>query len=669
MSAIAIGTPAAPLPAAPDAPRLHPLRRVAPLLQMYRAPLMTTAYLLSIAAASYLAFWLRFEGDIPAAELALWWRTLPWLLALSGLALLSFGLHRAVWRFASVVDFRDLVCAVSASWLSFSLVVHWGLGIDRYPRSVHIIGLLLSLSFVGGIRVVRRMIDEGFAHHGGKRVLVIGAGCAGEMVVRDLRRNRYHPIGFIDDDPLKLGQWIHRVRVLGSREDLPRIITTESPDEVLVAMPSAGLGAVRQLVSALRPFKIPITTLPPLREILDGTVTVSQVRQLRLEDLLPRAPVQLDIDRARALVRGRRVLITGAGGSIGSELARQIDALEPERLVLYERYENNLYTVLNTLPTDTRALPTLGDITDTRRLHTVLREHRPHLIFHAAAHKHVPLMELNPCEAVKNNVIGTRLVAEAALRYGVEKFVLISTDKAVNPSSLMGATKRVAELVVQSMAADAGTQWVTVRFGNVLGSNGSVIPRWMEQIADGGPVTVTHPHVRRFFMLIPEAVQLILQSAAVTRGGDIFALEMGEQIPLLEMARNLIRLSGHVPDDEIAIVCSGLRPGEKLSEELVGEDERVESMPSEQIVRLRPLVGRDPDEIRQAVTRLGTSAVHGDVAAVLTLLCGLVPTFKPDAGLRARMLRPARSRRARSARQTIRPAAERALEPAVLVGS
>jgi FlaA1/EpsC-like NDP-sugar epimerase len=500
------------------------------------------------------------------------------------------------------------------------------------------------------------MLEESFARRTGKRVLIIGAGSAGEMVARDLRKNGYQPIGFIDDDPLKLGQWIHRVRVLGSREDLPGIVTTESPDEVLVAMPSAAAPAVRQIVAALEPFKIPITTVPPLREILDGTVTISEVRQLRVEDLLPRAPVNLDIERARELVRGRRVLVTGAGGSIGSELARQIEALEPERLLLLERYENNLYAVFNSLGENPCARPLVGDITDARRLHAIMREHRPQIVFHAAAHKHVPLMELNPCEAIKNNVTGTRHVVEASVRFGVDKFVLISTDKAVNPTSLMGATKRVAELVVQSMAGQGSTQWVTVRFGNVLGSNGSVIPRWMEQIESGGPVTLTHPEVRRFFMLIPEAVQLILQSAAVTRGGDIFALEMGEQIPLLEMARNLIRLSGYVPDDEIPIAHVGLRPGEKLSEELVGDDERVDSSPSEKILRLRPLVTRDSAELQAAVARLGKLASQGDVAAVLSLLCQIVPTFQPDAGLRSMMrgrarkhgvLRPRRVLRAR----------------------
>ena len=343
----------------------------------------------------------------------------------------------------------------------------------------------------------------------------------GEMIARDLRKKGHCPIGFIDDDPAKQGQSIHRIRVLGTRNDLTRILATEHPDEVLIAMPSASPSRIRQFLSALEQFKVPIMTLPPLREIPDGRVTMSQVRRVAVEDLLPRLPVQFDIEQARDMVEGQRVLVTGAGGCIGSELCRQIARLDPDRLIIYERYENNLYSVLNTLPKNFRMRAALGDVTDRRRLHAIMREYRPHVIFHAAAHKHVPLMELNPCEAVKNNVIGTRAVAEAAAHFGVDRFILISTDKAVNPTSLMGATKRAAELVVQAMAAEAGPRWGTVRFGNVLGSTGSVVPRWMEQIATGGPVTVTHPEAQRYFMLIPEAVHLILRAASITRGGEI----------------------------------------------------------------------------------------------------------------------------------------------------
>ena len=340
---------------------------------------------------------------------------------------------------------------------------------------------LLSVTFIGGVRLARRLAGESLLPRAGRRLLIVGAGDAGEMIARDLRRKGHHPIGFIDDDPAKQGQAIHRIRVLGTRSDLTRILATERPDEVLIAMPSAGPSVVRHFVSALEQFKVPITTLPPLREIANGRVSASQVRRVAVEDLLPRLPVHLDVERARELVEGRRVLVTGAGGCIGSELCRQIAGLDPDRLILYERYENSLYAVLNTLPKGFRTLPALGDVTDRRRLHAVLREYRPDVVFHAAAHKHVPLMEANPCEAVKNNVFGTRIVAEPPRSYGVERFVLISTDKAVNPTSVMGATqaRRRADRRRRCASAQRGPRSCTVRFGNVLGSNGSVIPLFL----------------------------------------------------------------------------------------------------------------------------------------------------------------------------------------------
>jgi FlaA1/EpsC-like NDP-sugar epimerase len=495
------------------------------------------------------------------------------------------------------------------------------------------------------VRLTWRLLVEHRRRRRSTRVLIFGAGSAGEMIVRDMRRNGYEPVGFVDDDTAKVGQRIHHVPVLGGRADLSRIMATEMPDEVLVAMPSVGPAGIRRLVNALEPFRVPISTLPPLQEILGGRVTVSQMRRLAIEDLLPRLPVALDVERARRLIEGRRVLVTGAGGSIGSELCRQIAALDPECLILYERYENNLYTVLNTLQDRPSVVPALGDVTDTGRLDAIMRAYRPTVVFHAAAHKHVPLMELNPCEAVKNNVMGTRCVADAALRHDVERFVLVSTDKAVNPTSLMGATKRVAELLVQAMPEN-GPLWATVRFGNVLGSSGSVVPRWLEQIGRGGPVTVTDPEVKRFFMLIPEAVQLILQAASVSSRRDILVLEMGEQIRLLDMARTLIRLSGFVPDEEIPIAFVGLRPGEKLYEELVGPGELVECSEVVKVRRVRASVEVDARRVLAQVSRLGQLAVDGRTDAVVAALCRMIPTFTPGAELRAQASAYATSRTA-----------------------
>jgi FlaA1/EpsC-like NDP-sugar epimerase len=604
-------------------------RIVLTIVHRYRAIAVAAIYFALIAAANYVALWLRFDGQIPPADQATVLRMQPALLATHAVTFALFGLYRSSWLYTSIWDLRDLVCAVSIGSGAFYVVTHHGMGLLSYPRSVVAITALLSITFVGGVRLIRRMAGETLLPREGRRVLIVGAGNAGEMIARDLRRKGHHAIGFIDDDEAKQGQSIHCIRVLGTRNDLTRILATERPDEVLIAMPSAGPSIVRHFVSALQQFKVPITTLPPLCEIGDGRVSVSQVRRVAVEDLLPRLPVHLDVEHARELVEGRRVLVTGAGGSIGSELCRQVARLDPDRLIVYERYENNLYAVLNTLPRGFRTRAALGDVTDRRRLHAVMREYRPDVIFHAAAHKHVPLMELNPCEAVKNNVVGTRTVAEAAAQFGVSRFILISTDKAVNPTSLMGATKRAAELVVQAMEFRAGPRWATVRFGNVLGSTGSVVPRWQDQIAAGGPVTVTHADAERYFMLIGEAVQLILLAASVTRGGETFALEMGEQINLLKMARDLIRLSGFIPEEEIAITITGLRPGEKLSEELVGPDEHLECSPIDKILQLRPVAPPDPVRLLTQVTELGMLALRGDTRAVVDCLCRIVPTFQP----------------------------------------
>jgi FlaA1/EpsC-like NDP-sugar epimerase len=604
-------------------------------MNRYRVLWLALVYGALISLANYLAFWLRFDGAIPSPESQDGLRLLPLLVAIYGCTFIPFGLFRGLWRYTSIWDLRDLVGAVVIGSVIFYGGVHFWLDLTRYPRSVIILTGILSLSLIGGIRLARRAVDEFLLPKNGNRVLIIGAGNAGELIARDLKRKGHRPIGFIDDDTSKTGQAIHHIPVLGTREAIPRVLATAKPDQVLIAMPSAGAATIREFVNAFERFKIPITTLPSLREIVSGRVSVSQVRRVAVEDLLPRLPVHLNIEHARALVEGQRVLVTGAGGSIGSELCRQVATLDPDRLILYERYENNLYAAANTLPKNFRIQAALGDVTDRRRLHEVLRQYRPDVIFHAAAHKHVPLMELNPCEAVKNNVIGTRMVAEAAAHFGVARFILISTDKAVNPTSLMGATKRVAELVVQSIALRSGPRWGTVRFGNVLGSTGSVIPRWQEQIAAGGPVTVTDPNVQRYFMLIGEAVQLILQAAAVMRGGEIFALEMGEQINLLKMARDLIRLSGFIPDDEIPIEIVGLRAGEKLSEELVGPDEVMEPSLVDKVLQLRAMTPPDPDLVTLQVAELGKRAIHGDRMGVIRVLCTIVPTFHPGPVLTA----------------------------------
>jgi len=459
----------------------------------------------------------------------------------------------------------------------------------------------------------------------------VGAGAAGEMIARDMRSKAaygYEPIGFVDDDPRKAGAHIHGVPVLGTRQALAQILETHQPSDVLVAMPSASAAIVREIVRALEPYKIPLRTLPNLSDIMDGRVYVDQIRSLKIEDLLARGRVDLDDKLSRQLIAGRRVLVTGAGGSIGSELCRQIAHLSPASLVLFERYENSLHAIrleLDDQKPPFAVVPALGDVTDAARVDGVLERYRPEIVFHAAAHKHVPLMEENPCEAIKNNVRGTRVLARAAEVHGVNRFIMISTDKAANPTSVMGASKRVAELLVQAQAEGSGTSFTTVRFGNVLGSNGSVVPRFLEQIAKGGPVTVTHPDVRRFFMLIPEAVQLVLHAATHAQNGAILVLEMGEQVMLVDLARDLIRLSGLAPNDDIKIVFTGLRQGEKLSEELSGANEELGPSGVEKILRVKSLAKVPPD-LPARIVALEVAAAEGRVDAVLAGLRDLVST-------------------------------------------
>ncbi len=537
--------------------------------RLRRLPFVVVIHAVLVVVASYLACWLRFDGAIPEDILVNYLETLPWVLAIRGLVFIPFGLYGGLWRYTSIWDLSRIVGAVLTGSVVIYVAVHIPYGAALIPRSLIIIDSLLLILCLGGVRLIRRFAQSLVRSSSGRRVLILGAGDAGEMVVREMRRGGpYHPVGFIDDDPAKIGRTIHGVTVLGTRDDLPRVVAATRPQEVLIAVPTAKAAAIRSFVQKLEGFKLPITTLPGLEELVKGKVGVKHIRPLAIEDLLPRRQVALNVAAVVELIRGKRVMVTGAGGSIGSELCRQIAALEPASLVLFERYENSLYSIVNDLA-DRGADPgrvhaAIGDITDVSRVEEVLAEHRPHFVFHAAAHKHVPLMEANPCEAVKNNVRGTQILAEASQRYGVERFVMISTDKAANPSSVMGATKRVAELLIQSMSAQSDTRFVTVRFGNVLGSNGSVIPRMVEQIRTGGPVTVTHPEIRRFFMLIPEAVELVLQAAVLARNRETFVLDMGEQLKVLDVARNLIRLSGFVPDEEIPIKFIGLRPGEKL---------------------------------------------------------------------------------------------------------
>ena len=605
--------------------------RLGSLVRFHRA-IAIAFQLFLVILSNRLGFLLRFDGALPGWAEQAFVQTLPLLLFSRVVAFLPFRLDQGLWRYTSVYDLMMMLGGIGTSTIAFFLLVQTPLGPAVYPRSVFVIDAVLLTLMLGGARLSRRLWAEFGRTKQGKRVLVFGAGDAGELIVRDMKNNDwygYQPIGFVDDDRSKVGRRIHGVPVLGTSQDLAQVIERYKPHEVLLAIPRAEPSGVRSIVRALEPFKIPIKTLPNLRDLIDGKVELGHIRSLEVEDLLTRVPVGLDPLPLQNLIRGRRVMVTGAGGSIGSELCRQIVALRPVSLVMFERYENSLHAIrleLEDLKRSCGLHAIVGDVADMACVNAVLQKYQPDIIFHAAAHKHVPLMEENPCEAIKNNVRGTRLLARAAEINGVDRFILISTDKAVNPTSGMGASKRLAELAVQVQAAGSGTSFSTVRFGNVLGSNGSVVPRFLEQIKKGGPVTITHQDMRRFFMLIPEAVQLVLHAAAQAHGGATYVLEMGEQVKVLDMARNLIRLSGLVPDEEIAIEFIGLRPGEKLYEELAGVDEDVGPSAVDKILRV---TSRHPAEpgLFAGLETIEAEAAAGNVDAVMASLKALIPEY------------------------------------------
>ncbi|NGZ11891.1 MAG: NAD-dependent epimerase/dehydratase family protein [Nitrospira sp. LK70] len=603
------------------------------LIMRWRKPIIVVLDVVLIILANYFAFVLRYDGSIPEGEIHTFEQTVLALVAIRVVAFVLFGLNEGLWRYTSIWDLQNIIGGVLTSTVIFYGWVHWAMGIYSYPRSIFAIDAMLLIGFLAGIRLPSRVLRDKSVFQKKRKVLVIGAGDSGERVVREMKTRplfNCQPIGFVDDNVNLLNQRIHGVRVLGTVQDLPKLVEGLKPEVVVVAVPNVTPGFLRDLVIKLEPYNVSIKTLPAKEELLADQSTVSQIRNISIPDLLARAPIDLDNKATRQMVRGKCVLITGAGGSIGSELARQIALFEPKSLLLYERHENSLYNIHKEL--DDRGLsvtivPLIGDVTDTKRLYAVLEQYRPQILFHAAAHKHVPLVELNPLEAVKNNCIGTRVTAEAASLYGVEQFVHISTDKAVNPSSVMGATKRVAELIIQDIARTSRTRFLMVRFGNVLGSSGSVLLRFQEQIRAGGPVTVTHREIRRYFMLIPEAVQLVLQAATIGEQGHIYILDMGEQIKVLDIARSMIRLSGLIPGKDIPIQFVGLRPGEKLYEELVGEGEIAVRSSLEKVLQIRTISQLDFEEFREKLSALEAASNRDETSVLLERLKEIVPMF------------------------------------------
>jgi FlaA1/EpsC-like NDP-sugar epimerase len=607
-----------------------------PLVLAYRSLLVIGIQLGLILAANLTAFLLRFDADIPPPYDRMVWKYLPAVLIIFGSGLWVFGIQRGLWRYVGLHDLGRIFWASFTSGAVFYGVFHLGLGWTEYPRSIIVLTGLLSALYLAGVRLAVRWFREWLQIVGptAKRVLIVGAGNAGELLVRDMLSDATYdsrPVGFVDDDPVKRNMKIHGIPVVGTIADIKAAADRLEAHEIVVAIPSASMTMKQRILAGSEGCRVPIKILPSVKRLLGDPVSLQQVRPMSLEDLLQREPIQTDCQELHPLIAGKTVLVTGAGGSIGSELCRQIAHYRPESLALFDRYENTLHALLLELRAGfphVDVLPVVGDVTVPDRVGEVFRQTGPDLVFHAAAHKHVPLMELNPKEAIRNNILGTRVVAEAALRTGVDRFVLISTDKAVNPSSIMGVTKRIAEHLVQGFSHKGLTKFTVVRFGNVLGSNGSVVPLFAEQIRKGGPVTVTDPEIKRFFMTIPEAVQLVLQASVMGQGGEVFVLDMGEQIKVADLARNMIVLSGLVPGKDIEILFTGLRPGEKLYEELFEASEQVEPTSH---VKINRAVGTPVPvgELNRWLEELQTNLPVSDDEEVLQDLKRLVPSFQP----------------------------------------
>jgi FlaA1/EpsC-like NDP-sugar epimerase len=549
--------------------------------------------------AFLLALLVRFEGPAPA-EYYIVFRQAALPITFINLSFFyAFGLYNQIWAYASISALILIIDAVSCGAL-FSAIYLWVFAGGRMPYSVIIIAALIKLLLVGGGRFTWRVAREkliGDHRSKKKKALIVGAGDAGESIVREMLRSNgssaYFPAGFIDDDRSKEGMVIHGIKVVGNRRDIPKLVKTKGIDEVILAIPSASGDDVRDIHNICKSVNVRSKTLPAIYELINGQVSVNLIRDINEEDLLKRKPVKFDFDEIKKGIEEKTILITGAGGSIGSELSRQIARCGPKKLVLLGQGENSIYNIdmeLKEIFRDIEVVPVIANIRDKAKMQKVMAIHHPDIIFHAAAYKHVGMMEMNPDEAYINNVTGTKNVAEASIEHGVDKFVLVSTDKAVDPTSVMGQTKHQAELIVLGLQGSGKTRFIVTRFGNVMNSRGSVIPLFKKQISEGRPVTVTHPDVVRFFMTIPEAVQLVIRAALMGEGGEIFVLDMGEPVRIVDLARELIKLSGLEPGRDVPIKFTGLKPGEKMMEYLTRNDEEIMKTSHEKIWKVRQKV-------------------------------------------------------------------------------
>ncbi len=561
-------------------------------------PLIVLDLVISVLTM-YLAFFLRFDGAIPENQLSTFYNLLPFLILCRLPAFLYFGLYSRVWEYSSLEDLLQIVKAVSTGTLVILFASFMFNRAALVPRSVLFVDMFTLMLMLGGIRLIWRLAKEreyrvpkSEADHR-IPVLIMGAGYTGMHLFRHLRSfsNHYWVVGFVDNDPKKINSHILGIKVLGSQQDIPELKKELSVQEVLIAINGIDGAGLSSIVETCRSCNVKCKTVSSIFDLSTQQPHISTIRNIEISDLLGREPVSLDLSLIKKMIAGQRVLVTGAGGSIGSELCRQLLEYEPESLIMIDRGENYLYDLnmeLSGNSSETQQHYYFGSVTHAPQMDSVFEKHRPHLVFHAAAHKHVPLMETNVEDAIFNNVLGTQLTADISEKYQVEKFILVSTDKVVKPTSVMGMTKKIAEKYIQYKGRDSQTRFLTVRFGNVLGSNGSVVPLFKKQIEKGGPVTVTHPDMERFFMLIPEAVQLILQAAPLGQGGEIFLLEMGKPVKLMELAEKMIRLLGYTPHETMEIKITGIRPGEKLYEELIDVGEEVLPTLHKKINRLKP---------------------------------------------------------------------------------
>jgi FlaA1/EpsC-like NDP-sugar epimerase len=592
-----------------------------------------------LALAWYLAFQVRFDQGVPDRyDEFLAPAVFVVVVGVQLAVFVAFGLYQHWWRYVSIRDMWRAILAVTIGSIAALVIIYLWRPVEALdiPRGIVAIDWLFALAFITGARLLARTLIErpgrGRFVARGREALIVGAGDAGQLIIREMLKTPklgYTPIGLVDDDPRKRNMRLHGVRVLGTTDQLPRLLVDNRPDEVIIAIPS-GAGEVRQnVVNACRDAGVPVKTLPGVHELITGDLSLSrQLREVQVEDVLGREAVQLDIPSIASYITGSTVLVTGAGGSIGSELCRQIAALGAEEIVLVDHSESALVQIDHELQDERdylSTIPALADVKEPAKIRRLFERHKPSVVFHAAAYKHVPLMEANPLESVRNNVLGTKVLSELAAEHGVKRFVLVSTDKAVRPTNVLGQTKAICEWIVAAAAArnGNGTSFIAVRFGNVLASSGSVIPLFRRQIALGGPVTVTHPDMQRYFMTIPESVQLVIQAGALGESGDIFVLDMGEPVKILALAQNMIRLSGKEPDRDVEIEFIGARPGEKLKEELWGEGESSTATSHPKILRASsaPI---DPAWLDDELAELERLVEAGDTVQVVARLAEIV---------------------------------------------